>query len=142
MTLFDGVYPFYPQQRKAAGFDIGTITVTVVFLTLACSFLLISPGIRGRARLFWTLRVLLSLFVGAVIVGECWAAPGMALGEGLNPAAGKCELGGTTTAGRGGCLSLALQSSPTASQKVFPFLSPSLGLRALGGACGYSRKFC
>ncbi|KFO57262.1 Dual oxidase maturation factor 2, partial [Corvus brachyrhynchos] len=66
--LFDGVYPFYPQQRKAAGFDIRTIIVIVVFLTLACSFLLIIPGIRGRARLYWTLRVLLSLFVGVVIV--------------------------------------------------------------------------
>ncbi|XP_053844721.1 dual oxidase maturation factor 2 [Vidua macroura] len=68
MTLFDGVYPFYPQQRKAAVFDISTIIVIVVFLTLACSFLLIIPGIRGRARLYWTLRVLLSLFVGMVIV--------------------------------------------------------------------------
>ncbi|NXT04301.1 DOXA2 factor, partial [Prunella fulvescens] len=66
--LFDGVYPFYPQQRKAAGFDISTIIVIVVFLTLACSFVLITPGIRGRARLYWTLRVLLSLFVGVVIV--------------------------------------------------------------------------
>ncbi|NXC31566.1 DOXA2 factor, partial [Campylorhamphus procurvoides] len=66
--LFDGIYPFYPQQRKAAGFDISTIIVIVVFLTLAFSFLLIIPGIRGRARLYWTFRVLLSLFVGVVIV--------------------------------------------------------------------------
>ncbi|NXR58433.1 DOXA2 factor, partial [Rhadina sibilatrix] len=66
--LFDGVYPFYPQQRKAAVFDISTVIVVVVFLTLACSFLLIAPGIRGRARLYWTLRVLLSLLVGVVIV--------------------------------------------------------------------------
>ncbi|NWI91950.1 DOXA2 factor, partial [Pitta sordida] len=66
--LFDGVFPFYPQQRKAAGFDISVIIVIVVFLTLACSFLLIIPGIRGRARLYWTLRVLLSLFVGVAIV--------------------------------------------------------------------------
>lgn len=128
MTLFDGVYPFYPQQRKAAVFDISTIIVTVVFLTLACGFLLIIPGIRGRAvrepslppqpalrgldagtlpggsgrgrrgwgcsvlpdvsplfpqRLYWTLRVLLSLAVGMVIVGECFTAP-----RGLDPAAG------------------------------------------------------
>ncbi|NXX37955.1 DOXA2 factor, partial [Tricholaema leucomelas] len=66
--LFDGVYPFYPQQRKAAVFDISTIIVIVVFLTLACSFLLIILGIRGRARLYWTLRVLLSLAMGMVIV--------------------------------------------------------------------------
>lgn len=48
MTLFDGVYPFYPQQRKAFVFDVSTIIVIVVFLTFACSFLLIIPGIRGR----------------------------------------------------------------------------------------------
>ncbi|XP_032846040.2 dual oxidase maturation factor 2 isoform X2 [Tyto alba] len=68
MTLFDGVYPFYPQQRKAFVFDVSTIIVIVVFLTFACSFLLIIPGIRGRVRLYWTLRVLLSLVVGVVIV--------------------------------------------------------------------------
>ncbi|NXT73792.1 DOXA2 factor, partial [Zapornia atra] len=66
--LFNGIYPFYPQQRKAFVFDVSTIIVIVVFLTLACSFLLIIPGIRGRARLYWTLRVLLSLVVGVVIV--------------------------------------------------------------------------
>ncbi|NWX09279.1 DOXA2 factor, partial [Caloenas nicobarica] len=66
--LFDGIYPFYPQPRKPSGFNVSTIIVIVVFLTFACSFLLITPGIRGRARLYWTLRVLLSLIVGAVIV--------------------------------------------------------------------------
>uniref|UniRef100_A0A8C0UJ38 Dual oxidase maturation factor 2-like n=1 Tax=Cyanistes caeruleus TaxID=156563 RepID=A0A8C0UJ38_CYACU len=70
MTLFDGLYPFYPQQRKAAVFDISTVVVIAVFLTLAFSFLLIIAGIRGRARLYWTLRVLLSLSVGAMIVGN------------------------------------------------------------------------
>ncbi|XP_074773387.1 dual oxidase maturation factor 2 [Athene noctua] len=68
MTLFDSIYPFYPQQRKAFVFDVSTIIVIVVFLTFACSFLLIIPGIRGRVRLYWTLRVLLSLVVGVVIV--------------------------------------------------------------------------
>ncbi|XP_025970900.2 dual oxidase maturation factor 2 [Dromaius novaehollandiae] len=68
MTLFDGVYPFYPQQRKSFVFDISTIIVIIVFLTLACSFLIIIPGIRGRARLYWLIRVLLSLVVGVVIV--------------------------------------------------------------------------
>ncbi|XP_065703797.1 dual oxidase maturation factor 2 [Patagioenas fasciata] len=68
MTLFDGIYPFYPQPRKAFVFNVSTIIVIVVFLTFACSFLLITPGIRGRARLYWMLRVLLSLIVGVVIV--------------------------------------------------------------------------
>jgi len=49
MTLFDGVYPFYLQQRKVYVFDVNTIIVIVVFLTFACTFLLIIPGIRGRA---------------------------------------------------------------------------------------------
>ncbi|XP_053933876.1 dual oxidase maturation factor 2 isoform X2 [Cuculus canorus] len=68
MTLFNSVYPFYPQQSKAFVFNVATIIVIVVFLTFACTFLLIIPGIRGRARLYWTLRVLLSLFMGVVIV--------------------------------------------------------------------------
>ncbi|KFO87874.1 Dual oxidase maturation factor 2, partial [Buceros rhinoceros silvestris] len=66
--LFDGVYPFYPQKRKAALLDINIVIVIAVFLTFTCSFLLIIPGIRGRARLYWTLRVLLSLMAGVVIV--------------------------------------------------------------------------
>ncbi|NXS48456.1 DOXA2 factor, partial [Balaeniceps rex] len=66
--LFDGIYPFYLQQRKAFVFDISTIIVIVVFLMFTCSFLLIIPGIRGRARLYWMFRVLLSLTVGVVIV--------------------------------------------------------------------------
>uniref|UniRef100_A0A674JLP0 Dual oxidase maturation factor 2 n=1 Tax=Terrapene triunguis TaxID=2587831 RepID=A0A674JLP0_9SAUR len=68
MTLFDGVYPFYPQPRKAYAFDVSSIIVIAVFLSLGLSFLLILPGIRGRARLYWLLRVILSLFIGAVIV--------------------------------------------------------------------------
>jgi len=48
MTLFDGIYPFYPQQRKSFVFDVSTIIVVIVFLMLASTFLLIIPGIRGR----------------------------------------------------------------------------------------------
>ncbi|TFK02459.1 plastin-1 [Platysternon megacephalum] len=68
MTLFDGVYPFYPQPRKGYAFDVSSIILIAVFLSLGLSFLLILPGIRGRARLYWLLRVILSLFIGAVIV--------------------------------------------------------------------------
>ncbi|XP_033921900.1 dual oxidase maturation factor 2 [Melopsittacus undulatus] len=68
MTLLDGVYPFYLQQRKVSMFDVSTIIVIVVFLTFVCSFLLIIAGIRGRVRLYWTLRVLFSLIIGVVIV--------------------------------------------------------------------------
>uniref|UniRef100_A0A8D2JJ94 Dual oxidase maturation factor 1 n=1 Tax=Varanus komodoensis TaxID=61221 RepID=A0A8D2JJ94_VARKO len=49
MTFSDGSFPFYPQPRKPAGFDVSLVIVIVVFLVLAASFLLILPGIRGRA---------------------------------------------------------------------------------------------
>ncbi|KFO29691.1 Dual oxidase maturation factor 2 [Fukomys damarensis] len=68
MTLWNGVLPFYPQQRHAAGFSLPLLIVIVVFCALASSFLLILPGIRGRARWFWLVRVLLSLFIGGEIV--------------------------------------------------------------------------
>ncbi|XP_012504685.1 PREDICTED: dual oxidase maturation factor 2 [Propithecus coquereli] len=68
MTLWNGVLPFYPQPRHAAGFCIQLLIVILVFSTLAASFLLILPGIRGHSRWFWLVRVLLSLFIGAEIV--------------------------------------------------------------------------
>ncbi|NXP90956.1 DOXA2 factor, partial [Passerina amoena] len=78
--LFDGIYPFYPQQRKAAVFDISTIIVIVVFLTLACTFLLITPGIRGRA-------------VRDPGHGRLWV---------LGPPRGGASVGGGTLPGMGG----------------------------------------
>ncbi|XP_003791895.1 dual oxidase maturation factor 2 [Otolemur garnettii] len=68
MTLWNGVLPFYPQPRHAAGFCVPLLIVILVFLALAASFLLILPGIRGHSRWFWLVRVLLSLFIGAEIV--------------------------------------------------------------------------
>ncbi|XP_008060849.1 dual oxidase maturation factor 2 [Carlito syrichta] len=68
MTLWNGVLPFYPQPRHAAGFSVPLLIVILVFLALAASFLLILPGIRGHSRWFWLVRVLLSLFIGAEIV--------------------------------------------------------------------------
>lgn len=74
MTLWNGVFPFYPQPRHAAGFSIPLLIVIVVFLVLAASFLLILPGIRGHSRWFWLVRVLLSLFIGAEIVAVHFSA--------------------------------------------------------------------
>ncbi|XP_058012576.1 dual oxidase maturation factor 2 [Ahaetulla prasina] len=68
MTFFDGIYPFYPQSKKPFVFDVDLIIVIIVFLVIAFSFLLILPGIRGRARLYWLIRVISSLFIGGVIV--------------------------------------------------------------------------
>lgn len=47
MTLWDGELPFYPQPRHSANFSIPLLIIILVFLTLAVSFLLILPGIRG-----------------------------------------------------------------------------------------------
>ncbi|XP_008581319.1 PREDICTED: dual oxidase maturation factor 2 [Galeopterus variegatus] len=74
MTLWNGVLPFYPQPRHAAGFSVPLLIVILVFLALAASFLLILPGIRGHARWFWLVRVLLSLFIGAEIVAVHFSA--------------------------------------------------------------------
>lgn len=49
MTLWNGVLPFYPQPRHAAGFSVPLLIVILVFLALAASFLLILPGIRGHS---------------------------------------------------------------------------------------------
>ncbi|KAJ8247812.1 hypothetical protein GJAV_G00250800 [Gymnothorax javanicus] len=68
MTFYDGVYPFYPKQRTPFIFDVDLLTVILVFLVLGATFIVVLPGIRGKARLFWMLRVTLSLFIGAVIV--------------------------------------------------------------------------
>ncbi|XP_073733042.1 dual oxidase maturation factor 2 isoform X2 [Callorhinus ursinus] len=69
MTLWNGELPFYPQPRHAPGYSVPLLIVILVFLALAASFLLILPGIRGHSRWFWLVRVLLSLFIGAEIVG-------------------------------------------------------------------------
>ncbi|XP_006883007.1 PREDICTED: dual oxidase maturation factor 2 [Elephantulus edwardii] len=74
MTLWNGELPFYPRPRQAAGFSGPLLVVILVFLVLAASFLIISPGIRGRSRWFWLVRVLLSLFIGAEIVAVHFSA--------------------------------------------------------------------
>uniref|UniRef100_A0A4W4EYM6 Dual oxidase 2 n=1 Tax=Electrophorus electricus TaxID=8005 RepID=A0A4W4EYM6_ELEEL len=70
MTFYDDIYPFYPQQRTSFIFNTSLLTVILVFLVLAVSFLLILPGIRGKSRILWTFRILTSLFIGLVLVGD------------------------------------------------------------------------
>ncbi|XP_076588962.1 dual oxidase maturation factor 1 [Chaetodon auriga] len=68
MTFYDDIYPFYPLQRTSFIFSGSLLTIILVFLVLAVSLLLILPGIRGKTRLFWMFRIIISLFIGAVIV--------------------------------------------------------------------------
>ncbi|KAK7891031.1 hypothetical protein WMY93_022994 [Mugilogobius chulae] len=68
MSFYDDIYPFYRRQRTSFIFSGRLITVIVVFVVLALSLLIILPGIRGKSRLFWMIRILISLFIGVVIV--------------------------------------------------------------------------
>ncbi|KAM3926834.1 dual oxidase maturation factor 2 [Leptodactylus fuscus] len=68
MTFYDGVFPFYPHERKKWVFSTEIIIVIIVFLVFALAFIVIIPGIRGKARLSWTCRVIISLFIGVVTV--------------------------------------------------------------------------
>ncbi|XP_017160695.1 dual oxidase maturation factor 2 isoform X3 [Poecilia reticulata] len=68
MTFYDDIYPFYPLQRTAFIVSGRLLAIILVFLMLAVGLLLILPGIRGRTRVFWMLRIMTSLFIGVVIV--------------------------------------------------------------------------
>ncbi|XP_034541532.1 dual oxidase maturation factor 1 isoform X1 [Notolabrus celidotus] len=68
MTFYVDIYPFYTPQRSSFIFSGRLLTVILVFLMLAVSLLLILPGIRGKSRLFWMFRIIISLFIGVVIV--------------------------------------------------------------------------
>ncbi|XP_053742503.1 dual oxidase maturation factor 1 isoform X1 [Synchiropus splendidus] len=68
MTFYDDIYPFYPLQRTSFIFSGRLLTIILVFLMLALSLFIILPGIRGKSRLFWLLRIVISLFIGVVIV--------------------------------------------------------------------------
>ncbi|KAM5171899.1 dual oxidase maturation factor 2 [Mantella aurantiaca] len=68
MTFYNHIFPFYPQERKDWTFNVNCIIIIIVFLVFASAFILVIPGIRGRARISWTFRVIISLFIGAVTV--------------------------------------------------------------------------
>ncbi|NXH08762.1 DOXA1 factor, partial [Loxia leucoptera] len=68
MTLWDGSYPFYPGANARFPFDTTRAVIVTVFLSMLATFIIILPGIPGRRRLCWFLRLLLGLFVGAVIL--------------------------------------------------------------------------
>lgn len=68
MSFYDDIYPFYRRQRTSFIFSGRLITIILVFVVLALSLLIILPGIRGKSRLFWMVRILTSLFIGVVIV--------------------------------------------------------------------------
>ncbi|XP_072201599.1 dual oxidase maturation factor 1 isoform X2 [Excalfactoria chinensis] len=68
MTLWDGSFPFYPGTNACFPFDTTWAIIASVFLSALVTCIIILPGIRGKGRLFWLLRVVTSLFIGAVIL--------------------------------------------------------------------------
>uniref|UniRef100_A0A8C2SPF3 Dual oxidase maturation factor 1-like n=1 Tax=Coturnix japonica TaxID=93934 RepID=A0A8C2SPF3_COTJA len=72
MTLWDGSFPFYPGINACFPFDTTWAIIASVFLSALVTSIIILPGIRGKGRLFWLLRVVTSLFIGAVVLSEDW----------------------------------------------------------------------
>ncbi|NXJ97235.1 DOXA1 factor, partial [Corythaixoides concolor] len=68
MTLWNGSFPFYPGTNACFPFDTTRAVIISIFLSMLATFIIILPGIRGRGRLFWFLRVVMGLFVGAVVL--------------------------------------------------------------------------
>ncbi|NWI74896.1 DOXA1 factor, partial [Dryoscopus gambensis] len=68
MTLWNGSYPFYPGANACFPFDTTRAVIVTIFLSMLVTFIIILPGIRGRGRLFWFLRLVLGLFMGAVVL--------------------------------------------------------------------------
>ncbi|NXR56250.1 DOXA1 factor, partial [Hippolais icterina] len=68
MTLWDGSYPFYPGANACFPFDTTRAVIVTIFLSMLATSIIILPGIRGRRRLFWFLRLVLGLSMGAVIL--------------------------------------------------------------------------
>ncbi|NWU80137.1 DOXA1 factor, partial [Onychorhynchus coronatus] len=68
MTLWNGSYPFYPGANACFPFDTTRAVIITVFLSMLTTFIIILPGIRGRGRLFWFLRLVMGLYVGAVVL--------------------------------------------------------------------------
>ncbi|NXD28303.1 DOXA1 factor, partial [Spelaeornis formosus] len=68
MTLWNGSYPFYPGTNAYFPFDTTRTVIVTIFLSMLIMFIIILPGIPGKGRLFWFLRMVLGLFMGAVIL--------------------------------------------------------------------------
>ncbi|XP_007472540.1 dual oxidase maturation factor 1 isoform X1 [Monodelphis domestica] len=65
MSALGHTFPFYAGPKPTFPMDTTSAVIITVFLTLLVTFIGILPGIRGKMRLFWLLRVVTSLFIGA-----------------------------------------------------------------------------
>ncbi|KAG8575985.1 hypothetical protein GDO81_009728 [Engystomops pustulosus] len=62
------VFPFYTLWRTPFLFDTIIVQIIIICLVTAATFIIILPGIRGKLRTFWLVRMLTSLYIGAVII--------------------------------------------------------------------------
>ncbi|XP_034849777.1 dual oxidase maturation factor 1 isoform X2 [Mirounga angustirostris] len=69
MATLGHTFPFYVGHKLIFPMDTTLAVVITIFVTALVTFIIILPGIRGKMRLFWLLRVVTSLFIGAVILG-------------------------------------------------------------------------
>ncbi|XP_060030565.1 dual oxidase maturation factor 1 isoform X3 [Erinaceus europaeus] len=68
MAALGDTLPFYAGPKPTFPVDTTLAIIISIFLTALVTFIIILPGIRGKMRLFWLLRVVTSLFIGAVIL--------------------------------------------------------------------------
>ncbi|KAM5235525.1 dual oxidase 2-like [Ctenodactylus gundi] len=61
-------FPFYADPKPNFPMDTALAVIITIFLTALVTFIVILPGIRGKTRLFWLLRVVTSLFIGAAVL--------------------------------------------------------------------------
>ncbi|XP_058397481.1 dual oxidase maturation factor 1 isoform X2 [Diceros bicornis minor] len=69
MAAFGHTFPFYSGPKPTFPMDTTSAIIITIFLTALVTFIIILPGIRGKMRLFWLLRMVTSLFIGALILG-------------------------------------------------------------------------
>nr|XP_058913526.1 LOW QUALITY PROTEIN: dual oxidase maturation factor 1 [Kogia breviceps] len=68
MAALGHTFPFYAGPKPNYPMVTTLAVIIAIFLTSLVTFIIILPGIRGKTRLFWILRVVTSLFIGAVIL--------------------------------------------------------------------------
>ncbi|KAM9275613.1 dual oxidase maturation factor 1 [Morus bassanus] len=68
MMVWNGSFPFYPGANVCFPFNTTQAVIVSVFLSMLATCIIILPGIQGRGQLFWFLRVVIGLFVGAVVL--------------------------------------------------------------------------
>ncbi|XP_058397476.1 dual oxidase maturation factor 1 isoform X1 [Diceros bicornis minor] len=74
MAAFGHTFPFYSGPKPTFPMDTTSAIIITIFLTALVTFIIILPGIRGKMRLFWLLRMVTSLFIGALILAVIFSS--------------------------------------------------------------------